>query len=202
MGPDYAHAEARKSPALDGKVERDSEGKEVRYPVMLSAMEKLVARKVCMAFKVRRKRRPARLLPLRRDVDFVSSLQQTVCGFDLLRANGHSYVCDVNGFSFVKNSMKYYDDCAKILGYHLRFFCLGGVIPHPSFLPEIPRFGSSRVSSLAPQEHRDARARSSVSDSLVHPDGGRGHPHCPHYVRDHVSHHRLQVLGAVPGGVV
>ncbi|XP_068595610.1 inositol hexakisphosphate and diphosphoinositol-pentakisphosphate kinase 2 [Brachionichthys hirsutus] len=92
VGPDYAHAEARKSPALDGKVERDSEGKEIRYPVMLTSMEKLVARKVCMAFK------------------------QTVCGFDLLRANGHSFVCDVNGFSFVKNSMKYYDDCAKVLG--------------------------------------------------------------------------------------
>ncbi|XP_077451783.1 inositol hexakisphosphate and diphosphoinositol-pentakisphosphate kinase 2 isoform X7 [Stigmatopora argus] len=92
VGPDYAHAEARKSPALDGKVERDSEGKEIRYPVMLTAMEKLVARKVCLAF------------------------QQTVCGFDLLRANGHSFVCDVNGFSFVKNSMKYYDDCAKVLG--------------------------------------------------------------------------------------
>lgn len=56
VGPDYAHAEARKSPALDGKVERDSEGKEVRYPVMLSAMEKLVARKVCLAFKVSRSR--------------------------------------------------------------------------------------------------------------------------------------------------
>lgn len=52
VGPDYAHAEARKSPALDGKVERDSEGKEIRYPVMLTAMEKLVARKVCVAFKV------------------------------------------------------------------------------------------------------------------------------------------------------
>ncbi|XP_037889485.1 inositol hexakisphosphate and diphosphoinositol-pentakisphosphate kinase isoform X7 [Glossina fuscipes] len=92
VGPDYAHAEARKSPALDGKVERDSEGKEIRYPVILNHDEKLISRKVCLAFK------------------------QTVCGFDLLRANGKSYVCDVNGFSFVKNSNKYYDDCAKILG--------------------------------------------------------------------------------------
>ncbi|KAL5019491.1 hypothetical protein ScPMuIL_002383 [Solemya velum] len=92
VGLDYAHAEARKSPALDGKVERDTHGKEVRYPVLLSAKEKVIARKVCQAFK------------------------QNVCGFDLLRTGGRSYVCDVNGFSFVKNSVKYYDDCAKILG--------------------------------------------------------------------------------------
>lgn len=91
-GPDYAHAEARKSPALDGKVERDMDGKEIRYPVILTNKEKLIARRVCLAFK------------------------QTVCGFDLLRASGHSYVCDVNGFSFVKSSMKYYEDCSKILG--------------------------------------------------------------------------------------
>ena len=52
VGPDYAHAEARKSPALDGKVERDQNGKEIRYPVILTAKEKLIARKVCLAFKV------------------------------------------------------------------------------------------------------------------------------------------------------
>ena len=82
----------RKSPALDGKVERTKEGKEVRYPVILSSKEKLIARKVCLAFK------------------------QSICGFDLLRTYCHSYVCDVNGFSFVKSSEKYYDDCAKVKG--------------------------------------------------------------------------------------
>ncbi|KAK7469730.1 hypothetical protein BaRGS_00036261 [Batillaria attramentaria] len=92
VGTDYQHAEARKSPCLDGKVERDQDGKEVRYPVLLSASEKRIARKVCVAFG------------------------QNVCGFDLLRANGKCYVCDVNGFSFVKTSSKYYDDCARILG--------------------------------------------------------------------------------------
>ncbi|TGZ59401.1 hypothetical protein CRM22_009096 [Opisthorchis felineus] len=92
VADDYAHAEARKSPALDGKVERDHEGKEVRYPVILTPREKIIAKKVAKA------------------------VQQQICGFDLLRANGMSYVCDVNGFSFVKSSKKYYDDCSHILG--------------------------------------------------------------------------------------
>eukprot|EP00111_Clytia_hemisphaerica_P022097 TCONS_00064931-protein len=91
VGEEYAHAEARKSPALDGKVERDRGGKEIRYPVILSAHEKNIAKRVCRTFK------------------------QTVCGFDLLRANGKSLVCDVNGFSFVKTSQKYYDDCSQLL---------------------------------------------------------------------------------------
>ena len=72
-------------------MQRDKSGKEKRFPVILSAHEKLIARQVCNAFK------------------------QTICGFDLLRDGGNSYVCDVNGFSFVKNSPKYYDDCAQIL---------------------------------------------------------------------------------------
>ena len=41
VGPNYAHAEGRKAPVVDGKVLRDSNGKEVRCPIMLTAFEKV-----------------------------------------------------------------------------------------------------------------------------------------------------------------
>ena len=90
VGENYAHAEARKSPSLDGIVER-SKGKEVRYPVNLNPEEKEIARKIVKIFK------------------------QNICGFDILRSKGVSYVCDVNGWSFVKGNKKYFQDCAILL---------------------------------------------------------------------------------------
>ena len=46
VGQEYAHAEARKSPVVDGVVARSSDGKEVRYPIILSRKQKRIAHQV------------------------------------------------------------------------------------------------------------------------------------------------------------
>ena len=45
-----ALSQARKSPVVDGKVMRNARGKEVRFPVILTAEEKEIARKIVLAF--------------------------------------------------------------------------------------------------------------------------------------------------------
>ncbi|CAM9421282.1 unnamed protein product [Chrysoparadoxa australica] len=129
VGPNYGHAEARKSPTLDGKVNRDSQGKEIRYPVILSAEEKDVARRVALAFG------------------------QCVCGFDILRVQGKSYVCDVNGWSMVKSSRKYHEDCAMLLCEFIEAGVKGGT---KCFSTEAPlvKYQSFNATSRTPTSRR------------------------------------------------
>jgi hypothetical protein len=63
---------------LDGQVERSEDGHEARIVVELTEEEKDMVRRTVDAFG------------------------QMVCGMDILRANGRSYIIDVNGWSFVK----------------------------------------------------------------------------------------------------
>ncbi len=116
----------------------------VRFPVLLSNEEKDIARVVSQAFK------------------------QSVCGFDLLRSKGKSFVCDVNGWSFVKGSHKYYDDAACLL----RSMALSHLAPHRLLRlpPALTRTLSARAleaEELANAYYPDKLASTSLALSAI-----------------------------------
>lgn len=69
---DYAYSESRKSPTVDGIVERNRFGKERRQTERLTDSELAMASCVTRCFR------------------------QTVCGLDILRDGSKSYVIDVS----------------------------------------------------------------------------------------------------------
>jgi len=92
VGPSFVYAERRKAPVVDGLVDRAPNGNEIRHNIELNRLEMELVMKVYSAF------------------------HQTVCGFDILRdEKGTSFVCDINGWSFVKDSDQYYDICSNLL---------------------------------------------------------------------------------------
>jgi len=91
IGPTCSYANTRKSRVIGGRVRRNIYGKEIRYMTALSGEEEETVKKVSTSFG------------------------QLVCGLNLLRSNGKSYVNGVKGWTMAEDDDEYLDTCALIL---------------------------------------------------------------------------------------
>lgn len=140
IGVEYFHAQATKSPTMRGsELQSLKQRPRVSFPVNLTMAEKSLCRKVVLL------------------------LGQLNCQIDIIRSNGKSFICDVNGFSLEKAKKKFLKDFVFILKKQIyaRFFPFAPLENKPpehqtstsslefkNFLPQKSRVSlSTRVSS-------------------------------------------------------